>query len=87
MKKQTPFNLASMPKLIISVTLIVMLGALFGATSYLARMPKIDLPIVNPIIKAQCEVNSDCELVYVGSDKCPPCDKARDDFECLNAKP
>ena len=84
MKKQTPFNLASMPKLIISVTLIVMLGALFGATSYLARMPKIDLQIVNPIIKAQCEVNSDCELVYVGSDKCPPCDKARDDFECLN---
>ena len=84
MKKQTLFNLASMPKMVLVITLVVMLGTLFGATSYLLKAPKTDLPIINPVIEAQCETDSDCELVYVGSDVCPPCDTLSEEYQCLN---
>ena len=84
MKKQTLFDLTSMPKLILSVTLIVMTGALFGIIGYLAKTSKIDLPIANPVIETQCEVDSDCELVYTGPNACPPCDFSVKDYRCLN---
>jgi len=84
MKKQTLFDLSSMPKMVLVITLVVMIGTLFGATSYLLKIPKTDLPIVNPVIETQCEIDSDCELVYVGSDMCPPCDTLSEEFQCLN---
>ena len=84
MKKQKVFDLASMPKMVLIVALVVMLGTLFGATSYLLKAPKTDLPIINPVIEAQCETDSDCELVYVGSDIYPPCDTLSEKYQCLN---
>jgi len=84
MKKQTIFNSASMPKMVLVITLVVMLGTLFGAVSYLLKAPKTDLPIVSPVIKTQCKVDSDCELVYVGQDVCPPCDSFSEEYQCLN---
>ena len=74
-----------MPKMILVITLVVMLGSLFGAVSYLLKTPKTDLPIVNPVVETQCEVDSDCYLVYV-SDKdyvCQPCDKSSEKYQCL----
>jgi len=85
MKKQTLFNLASMPKMILSITLIVMLGLLFGAISYLGKIPKIDLPIVKPVIEAQCEVDNDCSLVYVGG-ACTACSTFDEEYQCLPKK-
>ena len=50
MKKET--LLASMPKMVLIITMVVMLGSLFGAVSYLLlKTPKIDLPIVNPVVE------------------------------------
>ncbi|MCK5466670.1 hypothetical protein KAI56_04240 [Candidatus Parcubacteria bacterium] len=85
MKKQALFDLASMPKMVLIIVMIVMLGTLFGATSYLLKMPTTNLSfVVNPIIEAQCEIDSDCELVYVGQDVCPPCDALSEEYQCLN---
>ena len=84
MKKQALFDLASMPKMVLIIVMIVMLGTLFGATSYLLKMPKTDLQIVNPVIETQCKVDSDCELVYVGQDVCPPCDTLSKEYQCLS---
>ena len=84
MKKQTLFDLASMPKMVLVITLVVMLGTLFGATSYLLKIPKTDLPTVNHVVEDQCEIDTDCELVYVGSDVCPPCDTLSEEYQCLN---
>ena len=86
MKKQKVFDLASMPKMVLIVALVVMLGTLFGATSYLLKAPKTDLPIVNPIIETQCEIDSDCELVYAGSNICLPCDTSIEEYECFPLK-
>jgi len=85
MKKQTVFNLVSMPKMILIITLIVMLGLLFGATSYLLKTPKTGLPIVNPVVESQCEVNSDCSLVYVGG-ACTACSTFDKGYQCLPRK-
>ncbi len=84
MKKQTLFDLTSMPKMILIITLVVMLGTLFGATSYLLKISKTDLPIVNPVIETQCEVDSDCELIYTGHSTCSPCDTSVADYKCFN---
>ncbi len=84
MKKQKVFDLASMPKMVLIITLVVMLGTLFGAVSYLLKAPKTDLPIVNPIIETQCGIDADCELVYVGSDIYPPCNTSSEEYQCLN---
>jgi len=83
MKKQTLFNLASMPKMILIITLIVMLGLLFGATSYLLKTPTTDLSFVNPAVENQCEIDADCNLAYVGFDICLPCDTSIDEYKCL----
>ena len=54
MKKQKQIlNLSSMPKMVLVVTVIVMLGTLFGAVSYLLKTPKTDLPIVNPVVETK----------------------------------
>ena len=53
MKKQKLFNLSSMPKMVLIITIVVMLGSLFGAVSYLLKTSKTDLPIVNPVVKTQ----------------------------------
>lgn len=46
MKKQILFDLASMPKMILVVTLVVMVGALFGAVTYLLQpQPQQRIPI------------------------------------------
>ncbi|MEA1936531.1 MAG: hypothetical protein U9N04_00240 [Patescibacteria group bacterium] len=83
MKNQTLFDLTSMPKMILIITLIVMIGLLFGATSYLLKMPKTDSPIVNPVIETQCEIDSDCILAYTGFDTCLPCDTSIEEYKCL----
>ena len=51
MKKQTLFNLTSMPKLITVVILIVMIGTLFGAVTYLLQLqPQLQQRIpISPI--------------------------------------
>ncbi|MCK5123477.1 MAG: hypothetical protein KAQ87_05035 [Candidatus Pacebacteria bacterium] len=82
MKKQTLFNLASMPKMVLVVTLVIMLGTLFGAISYLVKIPKVDLPIVNPVIETQCKIDSDCNLVFTGS--YISCNSPEEDYKCLN---
>ena len=86
MKKQTLFNLSSLPKMILIITLVVMLGSLFGAISYLLKTPKIDLPITNPIIETQCEIDSECSLAYTGSDICLPCDTSVEEYKCLSSE-
>ena len=85
MKKQTLFDLASMPKMILTVTLIIMIGALFGAISYLAKIPKIDLPIVNPVIENQCEIDSECSLINTGSNICS-CDTSLEEYKCFSSE-
>ena len=82
MKKQTLFDLASMPKMVLVIVMVVMLGTLFGATSYLLKTPKTDLPIVNPIIETQCEIDSDCNLVFTGP--YISCNSPEENYECLN---
>ena len=82
MKKQTLFDLASMPKMVLVITLIVMPGLLFGAISYLLKTPKTDLPIINPVVETQCEVDSDCSLVYVGG-ACTACSTFDEEYQCL----
>ena len=84
MKKQMLFDLSSLPKMILNVALIVMIGVLFGTTSYLLKTPKTDLPIVNPIIETQCEIDSDCELVYTGYSGCIPCNTLGEEYQCLS---
>ena len=74
-----------MLKMILVITLVVMLGTLFGATSYLLKTPKTDLPIVNPVVETQCEVDSDCILTYVGQG-CSPCDTSDEQWQCLPQK-
>ncbi|MEA3295974.1 MAG: hypothetical protein U9Q27_02450, partial [Patescibacteria group bacterium] len=86
MKKQTLFDLTSMPKMVLIITLIVMLGLLFGAISYLLKTPKIDLPIVTPAFETQCRIDSDCELIYTdytNHSPCIPCDTSHDYFKCF----
>ena len=73
-----------MPKMILIITIVVMLGSLFGAVSYLLKMSKTDLPIAEPVIETQCEIDLDCELVYVGLGRCPSSDSLIDDYECFN---
>ena len=85
MQKQKLFDFSSMPKMVLIITIVVMLGSLFGAVSYLLKMSKIDLPIIPLINKTQCEIDSDCYLVYV-SDKdyvCQPCDRSSEKYQCL----
>ena len=43
MRKQTLFDLSSLPKMILIVTLIVMTGVLYGAISYLLKTSNIDI--------------------------------------------
>ncbi len=74
MKKQTLFDLTSMPKMILIIALVIMLGTLFGATSYLLKMPKIE---------TQCEASSDCELINTGSDICS-CDTSLREYKCFS---
>ncbi len=69
--------------MILIITLVVMLGTLFGATSYLLKAPKTDLPIINPIVENQCEIDSDCNLAYTGSNICLPCDISIEEYKCL----
>ena len=85
MKKQALFDLASMPKMILIITLVVMLGLLFGAVSYLLKTPKTNLLITNPIVETQCEIDSDCLLVYVSDYDytCQPCDRSLKEYQCL----
>ena len=83
MKKET--LLASMPKMVLIITMVVMLGSLFGAVSYLLKMSKTDLPVVNPVVETQCKIDNDCILVYVGQG-CSPCDTASEKWQCLPLK-
>ncbi|MCK5466674.1 hypothetical protein KAI56_04260 [Candidatus Parcubacteria bacterium] len=85
MKKQALLDLTSMPKMVLVIVMVVMLGTLFGATSYLLKTPKTDLPIVNPIIEIQCEIDSDCWLVYVNDYVCLPLDTSLENYKCLNS--
>ena len=76
------FDLSSLPKMILIVTLIVMTGVLFGAISYLLKTSKIDLPIINPVVEAQCEIDSECRLVYIDGD-CTACSTSDEGYQCL----
>ena len=71
-----------MPKMILVITLVIMLGTLFGATSYLIKISKINLPIVSPIVETQCEIDNDCNLVFTGP--YVSCNSPEDDYKCLN---
>ena len=73
-----------MPKMVLIVTLVVILGSLFGATSYLLKTPTTDLSIINPVVETQCKIDFDCELVYIGLGRCPSLDSSIDDHECFN---
>ena len=49
-----------MPRLIMTVTLIVMIGGLLGAVVYLATVPsKINLPVINQSIKGEIIITTD----------------------------
>ena len=69
-----------MPKMILIITLVVMLGLLFGAVSYLLKTPKINIPITSLASETQCEVDSDCKLISVGG--CP-CNTSDEEFKCF----
>ena len=83
MQKQKLFNLSSMPKMVLIITLVVMLGTLFGAVSYLLKMPTTNLSFVNPVVETQCEIDSDCKLAYTGSNICLPCNTSIEEYKCF----
>jgi len=61
MKKQTLFNLTSMPKMIFVIAMIVLLGTWLGAVGYLMSLSKICEPTI-PIV-------SEIQKVIVTTDK------------------
>ena len=72
-------------KTLLVVLIFFALAAIIVIGGYLISLPdKTDLPIINPVIETQCEIDSDCELVYAGFDVCPPCDFLVNDYKCLN---
>ena len=45
---------------------------------------KTNLPIVDPVIETQCEIDPDCWLVYINDYICLPCDTSLENYKCLN---
>ena len=63
---------------------VIIIGGGYIIVKYTITSPnKIDLPIIDPIIETQCEIDSECELVYTGSNICLPCDTSIEEYECL----
>ena len=66
-------------KIFLAVVLFAMI--IVGGGCSIEEQSVISLPSSD---KSECEINSDCELVYVGSDACPPCDTLSEEYQCLN---
>ena len=76
------FNIKTLLVILIFITIIVA-GYLIIINAIITSS-KTDSSIINPIVKTQCKVDSDCELVYIGSNVCPPCDFSLEDYKCFN---
>ncbi len=71
--------------LIFTVFIAIIIGGGYMIAKYAIIPPSnIDLPIVKPIVEAQCEIDSDCKLLYVGFRACAPCDFSVVDYKCFN---
>ena len=81
---QKPFLSSLTAKIILALiifagsTIIIISGVKFIIENY--KIP------INKIIKSQCEIDSDCKLVYTGSDICLPCDTSINEYECFPSK-
>ncbi|MBU1089189.1 hypothetical protein KKF38_00120 [Patescibacteria group bacterium] len=83
--KKEPFSLMTVKTLLV-VLIFTALGTIIIGGGYLIMsMSKTDNSIISPAGKTQCKINSDCGLVYVGQDVCPPCDTLSEKYQCLNA--
>ncbi|MCK5320657.1 hypothetical protein KAJ61_04675 [Candidatus Parcubacteria bacterium] len=86
--KKEPFFLMTLKTPVI-VLIFIALGAVIIGGGYLiarydiAPPSSIDLPITNPVIEAQCKIDSTCKLAYTGSNICFPCDTSIEEYKCL----
>lgn len=73
-------------KILLAVIIFTGMGTIIVGGGYLIMsVPKTDLPITNPIIETQCEVDSDCLMAFVPAYDyiCPSCDISSEEYQCL----
>ena len=86
--KKEPFSLMTV-KTILAILLftgmgVIIIGGGYIIVKYTIISPdKTDLPITNPVIETQCEIDTDCKLAYTGSNICLPCDTSVEEYKCL----
>ncbi|MEA1962886.1 MAG: hypothetical protein U9M94_01455 [Patescibacteria group bacterium] len=72
---------------VIILIFVVFIVVIIGGWAYAISAFKTDLPIsnpvVNPVIKAQCEIDPDCTLAYSGSNICLPRNTSIEEYKCL----
>ena len=87
--KKEPFSLMTV-KTLLAILLftgmaVIIIGGGYIIVRYTIISPdKTDLPIVNPVIETQCDIDSDCKLAYAGSNICLPCDTSVEEYKCLS---
>ena len=93
-KKQSPPKkplLSDTVKILLAVLFFTALAAIIiGSGCFINGRYKnvannqINNPIISMVNKTQCEINSDCWLVYVDDYICLPCDTSLEKYQCLN---
>ena len=79
-------------KILLAVLIFTALGTIIIGGGYIIVRYAIissnntDLPIIDPIIETQCEIDFDCKLTYTGSNICLPCNTLTEEYKCLPLK-
>ena len=91
MKKQTKqkeFFSLMIVKTLLAILLftgmaVIIIGGGYIIVRYTLISPdKTDLPIINPVVEAQCEIDTDCNIVFTGP--YISCNSPEEYYECLN---
>ncbi len=81
--KKEPLSIMTV-KTLLAVIIFTGLGTIIIGGAYLiGKQGIISLPHYQPSDKSECEIDSDCELVYTGHSPCLPCDTSREDYKCF----
>ncbi|MCK5416438.1 hypothetical protein KAI92_03360 [Candidatus Parcubacteria bacterium] len=81
--KKEPFSFVIV-KMILVILMILAPIIIIVYVVYLINIPKTNNLVIPLVNEVQCEIDSDCELVYVGPNAWPLCDTSIDDYKCFN---